>query len=477
MTRIFKNRSVLSSLYGVFFSVNFTAGPMFTVIICMLAMYRFLGFSELSYLERTLFTCTVLYVFIFSLLCASPFNSVLSKYMSDRIFLERFDDIRPCAYVGITASLVLAALLGIPFCLRLYIVGGIPARYIFMAFLCYLALSFVLAAMVFNSILKHYKKIMRYFTYGMLITFILSLIFRFVFRFSVTISMLSSLTIGFVMIAILEFANILRNFRKNSQNYMGVVHYFKMYWVLIAANFLYVLGLFAHNFVFWFHPWQLKVAQSYICNEPYDMASFAAMLTNISGTVLFVMQVEMHFHQKYADFMSSVIGGSLNSIEKAKNRMFQSLATQWLSLGSRQFIISVVLFMIAYLALPMLGFSGPVADIYPMLAVSYFISFIMYSGLLFLYYFNDYTGALVSTAVYASVSLVGSIFSSRLPVMWYGSGFGLAALCSFTIIFSRLIYIEKNIDYNVFCTGSILKKGEGNMPDPVVYRNRLFDRV
>lgn len=41
---------------------------------------------------RELFSCTVLYIFIFSLLTASPFNSVLSKYMSDVIYEETYED-------------------------------------------------------------------------------------------------------------------------------------------------------------------------------------------------------------------------------------------------------------------------------------------------------------------------------------------------------------------------------------------------
>ena len=39
--------------------------------------------------------------------------------------------------------------------------------------------------------------------------------------------------------------------------------------------------------------------------------------------------------------------------------------------------------------LPLFGFSGLVMSIYPCLAAGYFILFLMYSAMLFLYYFND----------------------------------------------------------------------------------------
>lgn len=470
MTRIFSKRSLFASIWGLMFSLNYTAGPMLTVIACMMGMYGALDFASLSYLERTLFTATVLYVFIFSLLCAAPFNSVLSKYMSDRIFLERLDDIRPCVYVGISLSIGLSALMGIPFCLRVYFVGGISAPYVLVCYLCFMSLSLVMAAMVYNAILKHYRKIMAFFSAGMLTSFLLSLLLVRLLRVDTTLGMLLALTAGFLLIAVLELANVLRNFRKNSGEYRLVLSYFKTFWPLIGANFLYIFGLFAHNFVYWFHPWQLRVAHSFISNEAYDMAGFAAMLTNISGTVLFITQVEMHFHERYARFTTAVIGGSLASIRQSKERMFETLYEQMLTMCTRQFIISVIFFMIANIALPLMGFYGATLQIYPMLAVGYFISFIMYAGLLFLYYFNDYYGALAASALFAGVTLLGSVLASRLTPYWYGSGFALGSLCAFILIFRRLLYIQGQIDYYTFCTGSILKRGEGPKPDPVVFR-------
>lgn len=469
MNRIFSKRSVLASVYGVVFSVNYTVGPMLAVMACLLAMYSFLGFNDLGYVERDLFSCSMLYIFIFSLLCSSPFNSVLSKYMTDRIYLERFDDIRPCVYVGIAMNLTLASLVGIPFYLRVHLAGNVPAYYVFTSYIGYLALSLVMAAMVYNSILKHYKRIAKYFLSGMVTTFCLALFLNRVLHAPVPYSMLLAMTVGFMQIAVLEYTNILRNFRKNSRDFRGVLGYFKTYWQFVTANFLYMFGLFAHNFVFWSHPWRLTVAGSYVCNQPYDMASFAAMLTNISGGVLFITQVEMHFHARYADYTKAVIGGRLDSIIKAKNRMFRTLSTQLLTLVERQFVFAAILFLFANVVMPKIGFSGMTLEIYPMLAVGYFISSIMYAGLLFLYYFNDLTGSFICALIFAAASLGGSMLSMRLPVMWYGAGFTAAAFCSFTFIFFRLRHVERNLDYHIFCTGTILKRGEGEMPSPVVY--------
>ena len=237
----------------------------------------------------------------------------------------------------------------------------------------------------------------------------------------------------------------------------------------MAANFLYTFGLFAHNFVFWTHPWQLIVVNTYVCNQPYDMATCIAMFTNISASTFFISRVEMHFHEHYADYMNAVIGGKLDTIEKAKNRMFRTLANQLLTLVRLQFCISIVIFLLANILLPIMGCSGITMQIYSLMAVGYFMSFLYYSLMLYLYYFNDLSGAAISALIFAVVTVAGSLISMHLPVIWYGLGFTLASLAAFTYSYFRLRWIEKRLDHFIFCRGSIMEKGAGKKPSPLVF--------
>ena len=183
LNRIFNKRSLTASLYGIACSIGYTIAPMLVVIGCLLVMYEVLGFDSVPMLERELFSCSVLYVFIFSLMTSSPFNSVLSKYMADKIYTEDYDDVRPCIFFGLACCLLLAAIVAIPFYLYEYFVGGVPAYYVLTSFVCYLALALVFCSMIFNSILKAYKHISSCFITGMVITFLCSLIFRFLLHF------------------------------------------------------------------------------------------------------------------------------------------------------------------------------------------------------------------------------------------------------------------------------------------------------
>ncbi len=469
LNKIFDKHTVASSLYGIGFSFVNTIAPMLVVIGCLLAMYGVLGFDEVGYLEREIFSSSILYIFIFALLTSSPFNSVLSKFQTDRIYEQRYEDIRPCIYVGTLTNLTVSSLLAIPFYIYEVVVGQVPVYYVFTTYLGFLGLTLTFSTMVYNSILKQYKKITMYFIYSMIVSFLLSMAFHFLLGFSVTYSMLLALTIGFLLIASLELANVLQYFTANSRSYRDVLHYFRIYWKLIASNFLYTLGLFIHNFVYWAQPWHLVVRDTYVSNQSYDMASCLAMFTNISASVLFISRVEMHFHERYQDYVEAVIGGKLDSIEKTKKRMFSGLSSQLLSLAHLQFIVSVVVYLVAIVILPIVGFSGMITEIYPQLAVGYFLSFLMYSEMLFLYYFDDLTGAVINGVIFAGVSFVGSVLVSRLPAIWYGLGFTAASFLAFTFSYFRLRWIEKNLDSHVFCRGTVLKQVSGDMPDAEVY--------
>ena len=323
LNRIFSKNTIATDLVGFGYSTVVTIAPMLLVIAALVVEELTLGFSGVGFYRRELFSCTVLYIFIFGLLTASPFNPVLSKYMSDVIYNETYEDILPCYYVGLLMNLSFSLLLGIPFCLWEFFVGKVPMYYVFTGFCGYICLVLVFYSMLYLSICKDYKKISLYFTLGMVLAVLLSYVFVYLFRMEVTYSMLLSLVIGFFLIACLELALVTSYFRKNSGKYREVLHYFKKYWKLVGTNFLYILGLYIHNFVFWTTDGRMIVAKSFVCMQPYDMATCLAMFTNISASVIFITRVEMYFHDRYKAYSEAVIGGRGMDIDNAKSRMFR----------------------------------------------------------------------------------------------------------------------------------------------------------
>ena len=471
LNRIFSKNTIATDLVGFGYSTVVTIAPMLLVIAALVVEELTLGFSGVGFYRRELFSCTILYIFIFGLLTASPFNPVLSKYMSDVIYNETYEDILPCYYVGLLMNISFSLLIGVPFCLREFFVGKVPMYYVFTGFCGYISLVLVFYSMLYLSICKDYKKISLYFTFGMVLAVLLSFVFVYLFRMEVTYSMLLSLVIGFFLIACLELSLVTSYFRKNSGKYKQVLQYFKKYWKLVGTNFLYILGLYIHNFVFWTTDGRMIVAKSFVCMQPYDMATCLAMFTNISASVIFITRVEMYFHDRYKAYSEAVIGGRGMDIDNAKSRMFRQLNSELMNLVRIQFVVTVVIYMLCITFLPNLGFGGMTMKIYPCLAAGYFVLFVMYAQIIFLYYFSDTTGSLLTAVVFCLGTLLGSIWATTLPIIWYGLGLVIGSLLGWTVAFFRIRYIERHLEGHIFCRERIMKAGEGEKPS-----NLVFDR-
>ncbi len=471
LNKIFEKKTITSYLAGFAYSSMSTVTPMLVVILNILLMSYVLGFGELNFLERELFSCTVLYIFIFALLTAAPFNSVLSKYMSDVVYEERYQDIRPCYYLGLFMNILLSSLVGIPFCLWEHFVGKVDVFYVMTGYCGYISLVLVFYSMIYLSIAKDYQRISLFFLIGMVWAFLFALFLRFVMKWGIRESMLFGLTTGFFLTAFLEIAIIKRYFVKNSNRYKSVLRYFKKYWKLVVANFFYILGLYIHNFVFWNTDMKLVVVKTFVCNQPYDMATCLAMFTNISTTIIFITRVEMHFHDKYKRYSEAVIGGKGADIDSAKKEMFRQLSAELMNLVRIQFIITTVVYLFMVVLLPYFGISNLTMRIYPCLVVGYFIIFLMYSEIIFLYYFNDLTGAMITSLIFCAMTFLGSIAATHLPDLWFGMGVVLGAFCGWTAGYFRLRYMERHLDAHIFCVGSLLQPGMGTQPP-----GKVFDR-
>ena len=460
LTNIYKKNTLTTDIIGMGYSTIVTIAPMLVVIGALMLMEYFLDFSSVDYVTRELFSCTVLYIFIFSLLTASPFNSVLSKYMSDVIYEETYEDILPCYYMGMILNISLSTL-----------VGKVDIIYVFTGYCGYVALVLVFYSMLYLSICKDYKKISLFFAIGMTVTVLLSFLLVKVFYWSITYGMLFSLAVGFWLIACLEMSVVRSYFKENSGKYRKVLGYFREYWPLVVTNFLYTLGLYIHNFVFWTTDLHMIVVKSFVCVTTYDMATCLAMFTNLSASVIFISRVEMYFHDRYKAYSEAVIGGRGADIAITKKRMFRTLAEELMSLARVQFIITLVIFLLCMIFLPQVGFGGMTMRIYPCLAAGYFILFLMYAEIIFLYYFNDMKGCVLTGLAFCLITMAGSMVSTHFTEIWYGAGLVAGSFAGWTTAYMRLQWMEKHLDIHIFCNGHLLKKKKGDCPSP-----KVFDR-
>lgn len=469
LNKIYEKHSLITTVSGITYSVIITIAPMILIVIALFGEEYLLGFDRIGYDTRELFSCTVLYIFIFSLIITSILNAVISRFLSDMFYEEKYNEVLPCFYTCLLITTCFALVLAVPFFIHEHFVGQVGWLYILISFIGYMGLTFTFYCMLYLSITKDYGKISLFFFIGIGIGFLTAMILGKLFHVDITVAMLIGMDVQFMLISAFELAQIRQYFTENSHHYGAVFSYFRQYWWLIVSNSLYIGGLYVHNFVFWTTDLRLVIRHSFVCAEPYDMATFLALMTNISETIIFISSVERFFHQRYRKYSEAVIGGRYGDIVESQKRMFQQLANELLEMTRVQFIISIVIFLLFQVFLPKFGMAGLIMEIYPLLAAAYFIMFIMYGSMIFTYYFNDSVGSVLTGLVFFAATLIASIIMTHFSPIWYGAGLLIGALAGWTVCYFRLRWIEQHLNRHIFCTGHIVERGEGTMPDPLVF--------
>ncbi len=472
LKKLFKKNSVISKLRGSSYAAMTTIGPLVMVIGTLFLMYFFLGYADILFASKELLASTLLYIFIFSLCGTAPLNSVLSRYLSDKIYENKEEDIIPAFYSGMTVNAVFSSIVGAVFCLWEYFVGNVDAIFVFVSFLAYIGLTFIFYIMLYITAIKEYKKITFSFIAGLSVALGLAVLMVKVFGVNVELSVITGFATGFVIIALCLYGLVRSFFRVNSRNYGEVFSYFKHHWRLILTNTFYIFGLYVHIFIFWTTPERIVVVNSFITAPAYDMATCIGMFINISMMVIFIVEVETNFHEKYQNYCQTLMGGTGVDIRYAKNEMFRSIKNELFFTFQLQVIFTVVLFTICLIVLPAISIGGRIIQMLPTLAVAYFIVFLMYDLIIFIYYFNNYTKSMITCIIFFSVTFAGTLISCRLDPPLYGLGLLAGAFAGFSYAFFSIRSIEKNLDHMIFCKGNIVNMVVSKKTGHTLYENK-----
>lgn len=456
LKKLFKKEGIISTVFAGVYATVVTIGPTIMVILALNLMYFLLPYVNVSYHDREVLSSTILYVFIFSLVISSPLNIILSRYTADKIYQENYDSILPALDMGNLLLAILVVLTGVPFGAAMYFIGELPLSYIFTSYLFYSGLVFTFYYMTFITILKEYRKITYSFLFSLLAGILFSCIAVFWWKFSVVDGILDALAISFNLIAVLLMARLRRNFRNHDRNNTEVLHYFKEHRLLFAANAFYILGLYSHNFIFWFlSDYQVTVANVFISAPVYDVVTYLAMLSNISVLVIFVVNVETKFHTAYKFYCESIIGASGKDILQAKARMIEVLRRELLYIVQMQMIINICVFVLVIAFASDLGITGRILTMYPVMSVAYMILYLVQSMMIFLYYLDDAKGAALAGFIFMLGTVVGSCISVRLSAVFAGGGVLFGAFLGFTVVFFRIRSKLIHLDEHIFCRGNI----------------------
>ena len=93
LRKIFGKKTLVSNTWGVIYASMTSIGPSLMFILLLFSLRFLMGYYHATELETIFFTGAFTYAFLVAILVSACFNTVVSRYISDKIFEEKEEDL------------------------------------------------------------------------------------------------------------------------------------------------------------------------------------------------------------------------------------------------------------------------------------------------------------------------------------------------------------------------------------------------
>ncbi|MGB9731589.1 MULTISPECIES: exopolysaccharide Pel transporter PelG [Calditerrivibrio] len=449
LRKILKEDSLISifKVYG--YSAVLSAGSWIISILSIIVI----GIVNIkltnNYKTIIQFQVVITYLIAFSLIYSGFFQLSFTRYISDKLFEKDYYRILP-NYLGV---LSITIVLGLIFTVTLSV-------YLFPEVSNLFRVTFVSSFIVLSCIwisnslllgLKEYKKITFYFFLGYLIILILSIFTREIGLEGY----IASFFIGNSFIFFAMFSLILKNYKSNRFLEFDFItnkkHIF--YWSIAFSGLFYNLAIWADKFVFWFNK---ETSNNVIgllrASVLYDLPIFLAYLSIIPGTAIFFYRLEADFAEKYDILFDAIrTDGTYEQIIKYKDEINEVIKMAIKETIIVQGIFNILLYIFSDKIFGFLNLPITYTPLFFIDLVAVQLQLCLMVVLSILYYMNRRKESLWVTIIFLLTNIILSQLSIKMGFMYYGYGFGLSSLISFTF---SLILLKRSIDeleYETYC--------------------------
>ena len=452
LRKVFSKQSVYSKLKGIVFATMTTIGPTIIFLILLLGINLAVDKLGVSPHEQLFFSSALLYVFISAIIISSALNTITSRFTSDMIFEKKEEYIPSALFGSMFICAILSALWGLFIAGTLYIQWSVALEFVTGLFLFCIMIAITYTIMTFVSTIKEYAKITKAYAIGILCSFLVFFLLSMVFKVIIITSIIWAMAIGFLIINVIIVFYVISFFNYSNNKYFAFLAYFKKHPKLFLSGVFYILGLYIANILYWFFSeFSLKITMFHVA-PTYDMASFLAILVNLSAVVIFTVKVETQFFEKYKNYVTSLSNASYVTIEKARKIMENTLTVQLFFIYEVQLIIEIILSCLAILFLPKFGLGGYYLDFFLILGMAVFCIFSMYFTVVFLYYFDDQFGACVTTGIFfACTTITAVLVLLFLGKEYYATAPLVGGVAGWLFGFLRLKHFMSSINAQLFC--------------------------
>lgn len=431
--------------YGV--TAVVTEGPMVLSMVMLFAQRRLLRLWGAVYGTQEIYLITTTYIMIFSLILSNTFLMFVSRFISDCVYEGHKDRILPSFFSIISYLLVLGGLAGGIYLLFL----DIPLLHKVLNFLQFEIMLVLWVQMSYLSAIKKYMKVLTDFLLAALAAIGLSVLFLVLGMEPLTAVFLGS-TLGYFVLMVLYVQELIGFYPAGPMSLVILFPYLDKYKILIGVGFFTALGLFGHNFVFWFSEYRIEVIDHMVYCMKYDVACFYASLTIIPFLVIFVVALEVNFYKAYRKYFDTILyGGTLSDIRTENKTMSRTLFRELAHVFELQFFVEVLCVTFLGNFLQSAGFDREMLIIFRYLCVGYCFYVLVKSLIILFLYFDERRGALLLALMFAVLSILLAAATLPFGIEAYGLGFlGAGVVTSVTGLALLYRYLGR-LEYQVFC--------------------------
>ncbi len=463
LKRMFKDDTFTNRSKAYLYSALVSAGPWISSVITVNLLLFIMEFNNVGATNKDLFSGTIVYSFVFSQILTAPWQFLITRYISDKLYIKAYEYIRP-SYIGLNKIVFSTSFLVSIF---FYWNKPLPLYYKIMSVYVFLIISMIWILMVYLSAVKNYELIAKAYILGGTITFILAFYLLYnpinFTEFTPASNLLFSYLVGISFTFTMLIYNFLSTFYFGNNLKYDFLRYLSKYSSLFFIGLFYTLGLWADNILMWFSEVGMIVLGTYHFSPLYDNAVFLAYLTIIPTMVLFLIIIETDFYNYYKNYFGLANKrGTFKEIKIAEKEMVGVLYNHLIYTFEVQALISITIILLAKPIFKFLNFNIILRNIFRVTSVGTLFNIFILLIILVLLYFEVRKRALLVSFLFFMFNTIFTLFFRNKGIQYYGYGFVIGTFITFCIGGIILLRFTKRISYNTFALQPLyIKKEKG----------------
>jgi polysaccharide biosynthesis protein PelG len=446
LRKLIRKDTLLSLLKAYAFAGLISSGPWVLSILGMLLIGFLAVSTKGSDLAVVQFQVTVTNIIGLSLVLTGGFQLAFTRFVADRLFEKKGNIV----FGNYLAVLLVVTVMGVALIVpaSFFFFQGTTLLFKLLLLGCFVSVSCIWISTVFLSGLKEYVAIVVLYGIGYAVATVAAA----VLKGGGLEGLLTGFLIGQVVLLVGMHTLIARNFEIASKiSFLAFdkkLRYPTLFWIGVLYN----LGAWIDKVIFWYWPsTSTPIIGILRSSVVYDLPVFLAYLSIIPGMAIFLVRIETDFVEYYDGFYNAVReGGSLETIERHRNSMVETVRTGFLEILKVQ-TIAILMFVVAGAAvLKFIGISELYVPLLTIQSVAAGLQVLFLSILTVYFYLDERRTVLLLCVLFVLSNAILTLISLQLGPAYFGYGFAISLLISVVAGVKALENSLAELEYTTF---------------------------